>query len=73
MKRTLVCFLIALTAELGTTCCQKLRTTTDVAPGLYYRDFQTLLLERLLVWLIIFVALSAAWLLIPRRPIDGVK
>ena len=67
MKKTLVFSLIALTAEVGTTCFQKMRTTTDVAPGLYYPDFQTLLLERLLVWLIIFVALSAAWLLIYRR------
>jgi hypothetical protein len=67
MKKTLVFSLIALTAEVGTTCFQKMRTTTDVAPGLYYPDFQTLLLERLLVWLIIFVALSAAWLLISRR------
>ena len=73
MKRILPCLMIALTAELGTTWFQKLRTTTDVAPGLYYPDFQTLLLERPRGWLIIFVVLSAAWLLISRRTNEGVS
>jgi hypothetical protein len=60
-------FVVALIAELGTTYFQKLRTTTDVAPGLYYPSFQELLLDRLFVWFVIFAVLSAVWLLISRR------
>lgn len=60
-------FIIALLAELGTTWVQKLRTVTDVNPGLYYPNFRTLLLERLLVWLILFVSLSVGWILVVKR------
>ena len=60
-------FIIALAAELGTTWLQKFRTTTDVAPGLYYPNFETLLLERLFVWFIIFGLMGSAWLLISKR------
>lgn len=68
MKRQLVAFfIIALFAELGTTWFQKLRTVTDVEPGLYYPNFRTLLLNRLLIWLIIFVVLSGMWMWLARR------
>jgi hypothetical protein len=60
-------FIVALIAELGTTYFQKLRTATDVAPGLYYSSFQELLIDRLFVWSIIFLSLSGVWLLISRR------
>jgi uncharacterized protein YybS (DUF2232 family) len=60
-------FIIALVAELGTTWLQRFRTTTDVAPGLYYPNFETLLLERLFFWFIIVAVLGTAWLLISKR------
>lgn len=68
MKRQPIAFfIIALCAELGTTWFQRQRTVTDVYPGLYYPDFKTLLLERLLIWFIIFVVLSGIWILAVRR------
>ncbi|MBX3277877.1 MAG: hypothetical protein KF868_07745 [Acidobacteria bacterium] len=69
MKRHLIAFfVIALLAELGTTWFQRQRTVTDVYPGLYYPDFKTLLLERLLIWFIILVMLSGIWILVVNRP-----
>lgn len=68
MKRNTTAFLIiALAAELGTTWFQKLRTATDVAPGLYYPSFETLLIERLVVWFIIVAVLGTIWLFISKR------
>ena len=52
-------FVISLLSELGTTLLQRQRTVTDVYPGLYYPDFNTLLAERLLFWFVIFAA--AQW------------
>jgi hypothetical protein len=60
-------FIISLLSEVGTTLLQRQRTTTDVYPGLYYPDFNTLLAERLLFWFVIFVLLSGVWFLISRR------
>ena len=60
-------FVIALAGELGTTWLQRLRTTTDVAPGLYYPNFETLLFERLFFWFIIVAVLGTTWLLISKR------
>lgn len=60
-------FTIALCAELSTTWAQRLRNVTDVAPGLYYPSFERLILERLLVWSIVFAVLSAIYALIVRR------
>ena len=68
MKGQFLAYLaIALTAELGTTFFQRFRTTTDVDPGLYYPDFKSLLISRLIVWLLIFVLLSGTWLAISSR------
>jgi len=68
MKRQFFAYIcIALAAELGTTFFQRFRTVTDVDPGLYYPDFKSLLLSRLIVWLLIFVPLSVVWLAISRR------
>jgi hypothetical protein len=60
-------FIISLLSELGTTLLQRQRTTTDVYPGLYYPNFNALLVERLLFWFVIFVVLSGVWFLISRR------
>jgi len=60
-------FIISLAAEMGTTWFQKLRTTTDVGPGLYYPNFRTLLLERLLIWFFIFLILGLVWIFAARR------
>lgn len=57
-------FIIALLSELGTTWLQKGRTVTDVAPALCYPNFNTLLLDRFVIWLLIFVVLNSIWLLI---------
>ncbi|MGE0175315.1 MAG: hypothetical protein AB7T49_21205 [Oligoflexales bacterium] len=51
-------FIIALAAELVTTLFQRFRTVTDVSPGLYFSSFRSFLLERLLVWIIVFALLS---------------
>jgi cell division protein FtsX len=56
-------FIIALLAELVTTLFQRFRAVTDVTHGLYYSSFQSLLLERLLVWIIVFALLSGIWAL----------
>ena len=60
-------FIIALVAELGTTWLQRLHTTTDSEPRLYYPNFETLLLERLFFWFIIIAMLGTVWLLISKR------
>jgi len=68
VKRNTTAFLIiALAAELGTTWFQRLRATTDVAPGLYYPSFERLLVERLFVWFVIVALLGTIWLLISKR------
>ena len=72
MKRNTTAFLIiALAAELGTTWFQRLRTTTDVAPGLYYPSFESPLVERLFVWFIIVAVLGTLWLMISKGTMRG--
>ena len=66
-RHFLAFFVISLLAELGTTLLQRQRTTTDVYPGLYYPNFNTMLAERLLFWFVISVLLSGVWCLISRR------
>ena len=60
-------FAIALLSELATTLLQALRTTTDVYPGLYYPNFNALLLERLFVWFVVFSVLTGIWFFLSRR------
>lgn len=67
MKRQfLPFFLIALVAEVVTTWLQKFQARGVLGSGLYYDDFGSMLLVRLLYWLVIYLLLSALWLLISR-------
>jgi hypothetical protein len=67
MKRQfLAFFVIALIAEVGTTWLQKFQANSILGTGIYYDDFGTMLLNRFLYWLVIFLLLSALWLLISR-------
>jgi len=67
MKRDfLLFFFIALTAEIGTTWLQKFQGAKDLASGLYYPDLGTMMLNRLIIWLVLFFLLSALGLLLTR-------
>jgi hypothetical protein len=67
MKRQfLAFFIIALIAEVVTTWLQKFQANGILGAGIYYDDFQSMLLSRLLYWLVIFLLLSALWLLVSR-------
>jgi hypothetical protein len=62
MKRHIFAFLIiGLCSEVITTWVQGNRTVSDVYPGLYYPSFRVLMLERLLVWSVVFLVLTAVW------------
>ena len=65
-RRLLALFAIALIAEIVTTYLQRFASVTDVAPGLYYPSFESLLIERLAIWLVIFLSLSAISLVLFR-------
>lgn len=68
MKRHAIAFfVIALCSEVVTTWAQRLRTVTDVAPGLYYPSFKALMFDRLLIWSVVFLTLTAIWSLLARR------
>jgi hypothetical protein len=60
-------FLIALCSELLTTWAQRLRTVSDVEPGLYYPSFKALVFDRLLIWSVVFLGLTGFWLFFTRR------
>jgi hypothetical protein len=67
MKRDfLLFFLIALIAEVGTSWLQKFQGAKDLASGLYYPDLGTMMLNRLIIWLVLFFLLSALGLLLTR-------
>jgi hypothetical protein len=59
-------FVIALLAEAGTTWLQQFSSKRVLGSGLYYPDLQTLLFDRLLYWLVLYLLLSALWLLLSR-------
>jgi hypothetical protein len=68
MKRHIIAFfIIALCSELVTTWVQRLRTVSDVEPGLYYPSFKALMFDRLIVWTIIFPFLTAIWAFVVKR------
>lgn len=67
MKRNfLAFFFIALAAEVGTSWLQKFQGARDVAAGLYYSDLGTMIFDRLIIWFVLFLLLSALWFLISR-------
>jgi len=59
-------FFIALASELGTSLLQKYYGSRELASGLYYSDLGAMIASRLIVWLVLFLLLSALWLLISR-------
>jgi hypothetical protein len=67
MKGNYLAFsLIALTAEVGTSWLQKFQGARDLGGGLFYPDVGTMIVNRLIMWLVLFSLLSAMWLLISR-------
>lgn len=67
MKGNFLAFcLIALIAEVGTSLLQKFQGARDMGGGLFYADVGTMMVNRLLVWFVLFFLLSALWLLISR-------
>jgi hypothetical protein len=59
-------FLIALIAELTTSLLQKFQGARELAEGIFYPSLATMVMNRLIVWLILYLLLSALWLLISR-------
>jgi hypothetical protein len=59
-------FVIALISEVLTTWLQTFQAYKPLGAGYYYPDFGSMLLNRLLYWLVIFLLLSALWFLISR-------
>jgi hypothetical protein len=59
-------FVVALIAEAGTTWLQQFSSKRVLGSGLYYPDLGTLFLDRLLYWLVLYLLLSALWLLLSR-------
>ena len=67
MKGNYLAFsLIALAAEVGTSWLQKFQGARDLGGGLFYPDVGTMIVNRLIMWLVLFFLLSAMWLLISR-------
>jgi hypothetical protein len=67
MKRHfLAFFFIALITEVGTTWLRQFRSKGILGSGLYSPDIGTLLLDRLLIWFVLYLLLSALWLLLSR-------
>ncbi len=67
MKNNFLAFcLIALTAEVGTSWLQQFQGAREVGGGLFYPDIGTMIVNRLIIWLVLFFLLSALWLLISR-------
>ena len=67
MKRQwLIFFLIALIAELGTTWLQsRYHVVTDIPEGeIYYPTFAIFLETRVIIWLLLYLALTTVWLLV---------
>jgi hypothetical protein len=59
-------FLIALTAELGTSWLQQFRGAREVGGALFYPDLGNMIVNRLIIWLVLFLLLSTLWILISR-------
>jgi hypothetical protein len=58
--------IIAFVAEVGTSWLQKFQGAREVGGGLFYPDVGTMIVNRLIIWLVLFFLLSALWLLISR-------
>ncbi|MGA9771988.1 MAG: hypothetical protein WBV94_23355 [Blastocatellia bacterium] len=67
MKGNFLAFsLIALMAEVGTSWLQKFQGAREAGGGLFYPDVGTMIVNRLIMWLVLFFLLSALWFLISR-------
>lgn len=67
MKNNFLAFcFIALIAEVGTSWLQKFQGAKDMGGGLFYPDVGTMIVNRLIIWFVLFFLLSALWLLISR-------
>jgi hypothetical protein len=59
-------FFIALMSELGTSWLVRYRGLSSVAEMVCFRDLGTMMIYRLVIWLVLFLLLSAIWLLLSR-------
>jgi hypothetical protein len=59
-------FFIALISELATSWLQKFQGARDMGDGLFYPDVGTMMMSRLIIWLVLFLLLSVLWLLLSR-------
>ena len=61
-KQWLIYFMVALFAELGTTLMQsRFAVVTDLEPGvIYYPRFSDFVIIRLVIWLVLYLAITAA-------------
>ena len=66
MKNNFLAFsLIALAAEIGTSLLQTYQAR-ELGGGLFYPDLGTMIVNRLIIWLVLYFLLSVLWLLISR-------
>ena len=59
-------FFIALMSELGTSWLVRYRSLSPVAEMICFPDLGTMMINRLFIWLVLFLLLSAIWLLLSR-------
>jgi len=66
MKKHFVAFFtIALASELGTSWLVRYRSLAS-GEMVCFHDLQTMMVNRLVIWLVFFLLLSAVWLLLSR-------
>jgi hypothetical protein len=59
-------FLIALASELGTSWLVRYSGATDVGELICFRNFATMIANRLWIWAVFFLLLSVIWLSLSR-------
>ena len=59
-------FCVALLAEVITSWLQQYRASRISGSGLYYDSLGSLVVNRLWIWIILFLLLGALWVLISR-------
>ena len=67
MRKHFVAFvIIALMSEIGTSWLVRYRSLSPDAEVVCFRDLQTMTLNRLWIWAVLFLLMSAIWLLLSR-------
>ena len=67
MRKHFVAFaIIALMSEVGTSWLVRYRSLSSDAEVICFRDLQAMMANRLWIWAVLFLLLSAIWLLLSR-------